>query len=321
VLGTTASTLPLHSEGTEILDHLGCDDGVIVAGFLHDTLEDTSLSPEEIADACTPAVLALVEGAGESDKTLQWKERKQHTIVALRDAEPDVLALVAADKLDNARAIRTRSATSARRRPGRSFARVGPSSTGTTGRSRTPCSRGHPESRLFRTLDYETQELFPDDRQATRLFAGKPLGTPHDARAHLADPIKHWRPGHSAMVIAVEGKAREPFGPVVSEWNKTKGKQDRLDNLCEELGLAASDVGDLRYQLLHRTDSPLIEADRHGASEALMLVHSFDPGDASLGDYQRFARAMGLGDEPTNAVTRESIRGRITLRLGWVGER
>ena len=44
-------------------------------------------------------------------------------------------------------------------------------------------------------------------------------------------------------VIAVEGKAREPFGPLVSEWNDGPGKQARLDGLCEQLGLDPSAVG------------------------------------------------------------------------------
>ena len=42
--------------------------------------------------------------------------------------------------------------------------------------------------------------------------------------------------------VVVEGKAHEPFGPVVS-WNDGPGKQDRLENLCEQLGLDPSQVG------------------------------------------------------------------------------
>ena len=242
-----------------------------------------------------------------------------------------------------------------------------------------------PEDRLFRTLDYETQTLFPDPRRSTNFFAGAPLGTPHDARAYLADPIKHWRPHHSALelatawigaggvppgvarvldscstyagcrlvegfferevalktkgrpsqtdllalvqladgygVIAVEGKAREPFGDLVSTWNDGPGKQKRLDQLCDELGLDPSRVGGLRYQLLHRTVSALMEARRYGSREALMLVHSFDPDDSSLDAYQAFATALGLGNAETDAITSSTIRDGVSLRLGWVKER
>ena len=121
-------------------------------------------------------------------------------------------------------------------------------------------------------------------------------------------------------VIAVEGKAREPFGEPVSKWNTTTGTHARLENLCEELGLDPSTVGGLRYQLLHRTVSALIEAERYGASEALMIVHSFDPGDASLSDYQRFAEAMAVDGATTNAITSAATLRGVNLRLGWVKE-
>ena len=244
--------------------------------------------------------------------------------------------------------------------------------------------RHEPENRLFRTLDFETQTLFPDKRRSSNFFAGKPLGTPHDARAYLADPIKHWRPDHSALelatswigsggfppsvaevlassatyegcsliegfferevdlgtrgrpsqtdllalvqladgygVIAVEGKAREPFGPIVSEWNDGPGKQARLVDLCKQLELDEADVGDLRYQLLHRTVSALLEARRYRAREALMLVHSFDPDDSSLDAYQAFAAALGVTNAALGALTTAKTLGDVTLRLGWVKE-
>jgi len=119
-------------------------------------------------------------------------------------------------------------------------------------------------------------------------------------------------------VIAVEGKAREPFGPLVSEWNDGHGKQERLDDLCRQLGLDTTGVGGLSYQLLHRTVSALLEARRYGAREALMLVHSFDAEDTSLDAYQAFAAALGLGNAVANAITGPTVRDEVTLRLGWV---
>src|SRR5439155_16884029 len=121
-------------------------------------------------------------------------------------------------------------------------------------------------------------------------------------------------------VIAVEGKAREPFGPLVSEWNDTSGKQERLADLCLQLGLDASTVGGLHYQLLHRTVSALLEAGRYGAREALMLVHSFDADDTSLDAYQAFAAGLGLTNAAANAITSSTVRGEVKLRLGWVKE-
>ncbi len=64
-------------------------------------------------------------------------------------------------------------------------------------------------------------------------------------------------------VIAVEGKVDEPFDRRVSAWNdRSPGKERRLAALCAALGLRVADVGDIRYQLLHRTVSAIYEAQR-----------------------------------------------------------
>lgn len=119
-------------------------------------------------------------------------------------------------------------------------------------------------------------------------------------------------------MIAVERKAREPFGELVRDWNTGEGKAERLADLCARLGLDPAEVGGLRYQLLHRTVSALLEAARCGASEALMLVHSFDATDASFGDYRAFATALGLSGAEPNAITSPVALAGRTLRLGWV---
>ena len=63
---------------------------------------------------------------------------------------------------------------------------------------------------------------------------------------------------HDNAVIAVEGKVDEPFGELVSIWNDHRpGKERRLEALCVSLGLRVADVGDIRYQLLHRTASAI----------------------------------------------------------------
>jgi hypothetical protein len=76
--------------------------------------------------------------------------------------------------------------------------------------------------------------------------------------------------------ITVEGKVSEPFGPLVSEWfqNPSEGKRKRLAYLCKILELNSDHVSPIRYQLLHRTASAIIEAERFNAKSALMLVHS-----------------------------------------------
>jgi len=77
--------------------------------------------------------------------------------------------------------------------------------------------------------------------------------------------------------IAVEGKVSEPFGLTIGEWKKdfSPGKKLRLKYLCSLLGFLKQPIDDVRYQLLHRTASAIIEANRFHARYAVMVVHSF----------------------------------------------
>src|SRR5438128_11470606 len=64
----------------EILDRFGCSEDVIVAGFLHDAIEDANITAEEIGAAFSQRVAALVTAVSEPDKSLLWKTRKEQTI-------------------------------------------------------------------------------------------------------------------------------------------------------------------------------------------------------------------------------------------------
>jgi hypothetical protein len=147
------------------------------------------------------------------------------------------------------------------------------------------------------------------ERQVDLQTPGRPSQTDLLALVQLADG--------SYGVIAVEGKAKEPFGQLVSEWNDTPGKQRRLDDLCARLRLDPASASDLRYQLLHRTVAALLEARRFGTGEAMMLVHSFDKDDTSLGDYQAFAQRLGVTGAGANEVTSSKTLDDVTLRLAW----
>lgn len=78
------------------------DEDVIAAAYLHDVLEDTPVTPEELGQAFGPRILKLVQFETE-DKTLSWRERKEHTIRHLSDAPREVRILTLADKLSNMR--------------------------------------------------------------------------------------------------------------------------------------------------------------------------------------------------------------------------
>ena len=62
----------------EILKEYGFDDNVIAAGYLHDVVEDTKYTIEDIEKLFGSDIASLVMGASESDKSLSWEERKKH---------------------------------------------------------------------------------------------------------------------------------------------------------------------------------------------------------------------------------------------------
>jgi hypothetical protein len=119
--------------------------------------------------------------------------------------------------------------------------------------------------------------------------------------------------------VAVEGKVSEPFGPTVGEWlvNASAGKQRRLAYLRDLLGLPDPVPPNLRYQLLHRTASALIEARRFFAAHAVMLVHSFSQSDEWFADFREFAEALGASAVKERVVSVPRHAG-PTLHLGWV---
>ena len=127
------------------------------------------------------------------------------------------------------------------------------------------------------------------------------------------------RAGESLVSIAVEGKVAEPFGPTLEEWldGASAGKSARLAYLRGELGLAEQLPGTVRYQLLHRFASAVIEAKRFGATHAVMLVHSFSQAHQWFEDYAAFAALLGV-EVAVNRVVSVGQRGGVHLHLGWV---
>ena len=88
-----------------ILAKSGCSDEVIVAGILHDTVEDTDITLDDIRKKFGEKVAAIVEGASEPDKSLSWEERKSQTRNFLEGASLEVRFVSLADKLNNIMAI------------------------------------------------------------------------------------------------------------------------------------------------------------------------------------------------------------------------
>jgi (p)ppGpp synthase/HD superfamily hydrolase len=71
----------------EILDRFGYSEDTVVAGLLHDTVEDAEVRYEELARRFGERVATLVEKASEHDKSLDWRPRKEHTIDRAADTQ------------------------------------------------------------------------------------------------------------------------------------------------------------------------------------------------------------------------------------------
>lgn len=104
--GTNVPYLVHPLNAAKILIEAGCPEDVVVAAVLHDTVEDTPLRPADIRRRFGEAVVRIVEGASEPDKSLSWEQRKEHTIEFLRSAPEDVLLVSCADKIENLETIR-----------------------------------------------------------------------------------------------------------------------------------------------------------------------------------------------------------------------
>ena len=84
-----------------MLEEYGYDDQVVAAGYLHDVVEDTKYTIEDIEKEFGQEIANLVMGASEPDKLLSWEERKKHTIEETKTQPLRNKLIVCADKINN----------------------------------------------------------------------------------------------------------------------------------------------------------------------------------------------------------------------------
>jgi len=97
-------------EAMEIVATITSDQEILAAAALHDTVEDTEITQEDILREFGPRVASLVvaesdivvEGKSESES---WRMRKQAAIDRLAGASHDAKIVAIGDKLSNMRAI------------------------------------------------------------------------------------------------------------------------------------------------------------------------------------------------------------------------
>src|SRR5882724_9454492 len=88
-----------------ILSRAGASEDVIVAGILHDTIED-SVAEKKVTVAMVeerfgPAVAQMVSDVTEHEKSLPWDVRKQQALEHIPDFSHDSLLVKAADVISN----------------------------------------------------------------------------------------------------------------------------------------------------------------------------------------------------------------------------
>ena len=88
-----------------MLAHYDYPEDVIIAGLLHDVIEDTATTSADICVVFGQAVTELVEQSSEPDKSLSWEERKTSFALQLSEAADDVKAITCCDKMHNMKSL------------------------------------------------------------------------------------------------------------------------------------------------------------------------------------------------------------------------
>ncbi len=88
-----------------LLQSYGLDEDTVVAGILHDVLEDTATSRAELVAIFGEAVAETVWQCSEPDKSLPWEERKQGAVARMHAMTPAARAVSCADKAHNLHTI------------------------------------------------------------------------------------------------------------------------------------------------------------------------------------------------------------------------
>lgn len=87
-----------------LLARYGLSDEVVAAGIVHDVVEDTSISPQDIQHELGDVVATLIAPVTHDD-SLPWEEKKKAYIESVRVASDESKAIATADKIANAESL------------------------------------------------------------------------------------------------------------------------------------------------------------------------------------------------------------------------
>ncbi len=93
-----------------LLDRAGFEEDVVIAGLLHDVVEDTPATLADVSERFGEAVSSLVSACSEekldaSGNKRPWIDRKRDHLAAIAQADDSARAVILADKLHNLAAI------------------------------------------------------------------------------------------------------------------------------------------------------------------------------------------------------------------------
>jgi hypothetical protein len=142
---------------------------------------------------------------------------------------------------------------------------------------------------------------------------------PGGSRSSQSDVWVLARNANHLVSISVEGKVGESFGPTIKEWliGAGDGKRERLSYIRKQLGLREEVPPEIRYQLLHRCASAVIEASRFNAPLALFLVQSFNAADTGFYDYDAFVKLFGRTAVP-DQIVHLGVENGVSTYAAWI---
>jgi len=168
----------------------------------------------------------------------------------------------------------------------------------------------------------KTLEASGDPRlQSLRLLAAFPeyqVQLPGGQTASQTDVLALARNELGLVVLAIEGKVDEPFGPTLGEKRSeaSEGLAERLVFLHKVLGIDKPLPDKIRYQLLHRTASAIMVAKDFHAATAAMMVQSFSPQSQWFDDFAAFSHELGALVRNDSIVMVPTLSN-PALYLGW----
>jgi (p)ppGpp synthase/HD superfamily hydrolase len=91
----------------QVLHDAGFREQVVAAALLHDVVEDTDLSTEEVAERFCDEVAELVDAMSEDEGIEDFADRKREHREQVEGAGAEAVAIYVADKLSNLQDLRT----------------------------------------------------------------------------------------------------------------------------------------------------------------------------------------------------------------------